>query len=137
MRVARHSQGRTRWLTPRMPTHWGLFAARYNETMFKVFAEVFNCIPLAACIAGKVLVVHGGLFTRDGVKLSELRAIDRFRQPGSDGNVLNTKTVRALGRRALPSLTDQATVCGNSIELEHRHAQASCPTCSGLTLRSW
>ena len=53
--------------------------------MFKVFAEVFNCIPLAACIGGKVLVVHGGLFSRDGVKLDELRAIDRFRQPGSEG----------------------------------------------------
>ena len=53
--------------------------------MFKVFAEVFNCIPLAACIGGKVLVVHGGLFSRDGVKLDELRAIDRFRQPGREG----------------------------------------------------
>jgi serine/threonine-protein phosphatase 5 len=53
--------------------------------MFKLFAEVFNCIPLAACIGGRALVVHGGLFSRDGVKLDELRALDRFKQPGSEG----------------------------------------------------
>ncbi len=33
----------------------------------------------------KILVVHGGLFSRDGVTLDEIRAIDRFRQPGNSG----------------------------------------------------
>lgn len=29
--------------------------------------------------AGKVLVVHGGLFSRDDVSLDDIRSIDRFR----------------------------------------------------------
>jgi len=35
----------------------------------------------AACehCAGKVLVMHGGLFSRDDVTLDEIRKIDRFR----------------------------------------------------------
>jgi serine/threonine-protein phosphatase 5 len=53
--------------------------------MFHLFAETFNCIPLANCINQKILVVHGGLFSRDDVTLDEIRQIDRFRQPGDSG----------------------------------------------------
>lgn len=31
--------------------------------------------------------MHGGLFQRDDVKLDELRAIDRNRQPGEEGTL--------------------------------------------------
>ena len=31
------------------------------------------------------MVVHGGLFSRDGVKLSEIAAIDRFHEPPDEG----------------------------------------------------
>lgn len=31
------------------------------------------------CVTGKVLVVHGGLFSKDGVTLDDIRKIDRFR----------------------------------------------------------
>ena len=36
-------------------------------------------------ILHKFQVMHGGLFTRDDVKLDELRTIDRNRQPGEEG----------------------------------------------------
>jgi len=54
--------------------------AKYNATLMDLFREAFCWLPLAHCLNGKVLVVHGGLFSRDGVTLDELRAIDRFRR---------------------------------------------------------
>jgi serine/threonine-protein phosphatase 5 len=50
-----------------------------------LFREAFCWLPLAHCLNGKVLVVHGGLFSRDGVTLDELRAIDRFRRARAPG----------------------------------------------------
>ncbi|KAI4385066.1 hypothetical protein MLD38_003130 [Melastoma candidum] len=47
--------------------------------------EVFCCLPLGHVLAGKVFVVHGGLFSVDGVKLSDIRSIDRFCEPPEEG----------------------------------------------------
>lgn len=80
---------------------------------YKLFAHVFTALPLAALISptlppppkslstavpesrapilspdGKMryFVCHGGLFSKDGVTLDEIRAINRIgKQPGSDG----------------------------------------------------
>lgn len=65
----------------------GEVRAKYNETMVKLFAEVFRCLPLGAVLGGKVFVVHGGLFSRDDVTLDEIRAIDRFREPPDEVRV--------------------------------------------------
>ena len=53
--------------------------------MFTFFTEVFNELPLAFTINKKIFVAHGGLFSKDGVKLDDLRKIDRRKQPGSEG----------------------------------------------------
>ena len=63
----------------------GEVAAKFTGKCFPLFTEVFCALPLAHCIGGKVLVLHGGLFSQDGVKLSDLRAIDRFREPPDEG----------------------------------------------------
>ncbi|KAJ1330210.1 hypothetical protein BSLG_009629 [Batrachochytrium salamandrivorans] len=63
----------------------GEVKAKYNEVTFKLFSEVFNAVPVGNIINEKILVVHGGLFSRDDVTLDELRQIDRFKQPGSEG----------------------------------------------------
>ncbi|KAI9322621.1 Metallo-dependent phosphatase-like protein [Dichotomocladium elegans] len=65
----------------------GEVRAKFNETMFNLFSETFNALPLAHVIQNKILVVHGGLFSRDDVTLDDIRKIDRLaiRQPGSDG----------------------------------------------------
>ena len=47
--------------------------------MLEVFRETFNWMPLGHCLNGRVLVVHGGLFSKDDVTLDDLRTIDRFR----------------------------------------------------------
>ncbi|XVF14531.1 hypothetical protein REPUB_Repub09cG0069300 [Reevesia pubescens] len=63
----------------------GEVRSKLNETFVELFAEVFCYLPLAHVINQKVFVVHGGLFSVDGVKLSDIRAIDRFCEPPEEG----------------------------------------------------
>ncbi|XP_031390771.1 serine/threonine-protein phosphatase 5 isoform X3 [Punica granatum] len=63
----------------------GEVRSKLSETFVELFAEVFCCLPLAHVINGKVFVVHGGLFSVDGVKLSDIRSIDRFCEPPEEG----------------------------------------------------
>jgi len=58
---------------------------KYNKSVFDLFTEVFNWLPLAALLNSKVIVLHGGLFSRDGVTLKEIKAISRNRQPPDEG----------------------------------------------------
>ncbi|KAI4308063.1 hypothetical protein L6164_031179 [Bauhinia variegata] len=63
----------------------GEVRSKLNDKFVELFAEVFCCLPLAHVINGKVFVVHGGLFSVDGVKLSDIRAINRFCEPPEEG----------------------------------------------------
>lgn len=63
----------------------GEVKAKYTAQMFQLFSEVFQWLPLAQCINNKVLVMHGGLFSEDGVTLEDLRKIERNRQPPDSG----------------------------------------------------
>eukprot|EP00899_Mesostigma_viride_P006511 jgi/Mesvir1/15861/Mv03407-RA.1 len=63
----------------------GEVRAKYSDTMASLFSEVFQCLPLAAVLNGKVFVVHGGLFSEDNVTLDQIRAIDRFCEPPDAG----------------------------------------------------
>ncbi|CAH9091111.1 unnamed protein product [Cuscuta epithymum] len=59
--------------------------SKLSEAFVGLFADVFCCLPLAHVINGKIFVVHGGLFSVDGVKLSDIKAIDRFCEPPEQG----------------------------------------------------
>ncbi|KAI9594917.1 Metallo-dependent phosphatase-like protein [Syncephalis fuscata] len=59
--------------------------SKFSELMYKLFCETFDTLPLAHVVQHKLFVVHGGLFSRDDVTLDEIKAINRFRQPGSEG----------------------------------------------------
>ncbi|KAK0182074.1 hypothetical protein PV327_000245 [Microctonus hyperodae] len=63
----------------------GEVKAKYTAQMAQLFTEVYNWLPLAHCLNSRVLVMHGGLFSRDGVTLNEIREIDRNRQPPDEG----------------------------------------------------
>lgn len=63
----------------------GEVKAKYTAQMAELFTEVYNWLPLAHCLNNRVLVMHGGLFTRDDVTLDEIRKIHRNRQPPEDG----------------------------------------------------
>ena len=59
---------------------------KYNGMMANIFKETFWWLPLAHVLNRRVLVVHGGLFSQDGVKLDDIRAVNRYRceQPGAE-----------------------------------------------------
>ena len=63
----------------------GEVKAKFSQTMMSVFQETFNWLPLGYVINARVLVLHGGLFSKDGVTLDDLRKIDRFREPPDEG----------------------------------------------------
>ncbi|GLC60870.1 hypothetical protein PLESTB_001685400 [Pleodorina starrii] len=63
----------------------GEVKAKYNGSMVDCFRELFCALPLAYCLNGRVLVLHGGLFSQDGVTLEEIRKTNRFREPPEDG----------------------------------------------------
>ncbi|XAR50813.1 Phosphoprotein phosphatase [Bertholletia excelsa] len=63
----------------------GEVKSKLGETFVELFAEVFCCLPLAHVINEKVFIIHGGLFSVDGVKLSDIKAIDRFCEPPEEG----------------------------------------------------
>ncbi|TVU17044.1 hypothetical protein EJB05_33054 [Eragrostis curvula] len=63
----------------------GEVRSKLGEKFVELFAEVFCWLPLAHVINRKVFVVHGGLFSVDGVKLSDIRSIDRFCEPPEEG----------------------------------------------------
>ncbi|KZT71003.1 Metallo-dependent phosphatase, partial [Daedalea quercina L-15889] len=78
---------------------------KHGEQTYKLFAHVFTVMPLATLICAskppanpssdailspegrkRYFIVHGGLFSKDGVTLDEIRKIDRIgRQPGQEG----------------------------------------------------
>ncbi|XP_019426309.1 PREDICTED: serine/threonine-protein phosphatase 5-like isoform X2 [Lupinus angustifolius] len=63
----------------------GEVRSKLSDSFVELFAEVFCSLPLAHVINQKVFVVHGGLFSVDGVKLSDIRAINRFCEPPEEG----------------------------------------------------
>uniref|UniRef100_A0A6G5A8V5 Putative pp5 n=1 Tax=Rhipicephalus microplus TaxID=6941 RepID=A0A6G5A8V5_RHIMP len=63
----------------------GEVKAKYTPNMAELFTEVFNWLPLAHLINGRVLVMHGGLFSDDNVTLDDIRKTPRNRQPPEEG----------------------------------------------------
>ncbi|KAJ6596660.1 phosphoprotein phosphatase [Mycena sp. CBHHK59/15] len=77
---------------------------KHGEQTYKLFAHVFTTLPLSTLLSAtkpplksgspilspqgfkRYFVVHGGLFSKDGVTLEDIRKIDRIgRQPGQEG----------------------------------------------------
>lgn len=56
-----------------------------DEKLYSLFCECFCQLPLAHVINEKIFVVHGGLFSRDGVTLQEIEEIDRDCEPQDTG----------------------------------------------------
>ena len=42
----------------------GEVKSKYNDTMLRLFTEVFCLLPLCAVLGQKVFIVHGGLFSQ-------------------------------------------------------------------------
>lgn len=72
----------------------GEVKAKYTNTLYQLFSELFQSLPLAYILDGhsggdeegdergrRAFIVHGGLFSRDGVTLDEIQALDRRVEP--------------------------------------------------------
>ena len=58
---------------------------KYDSTVYESFIRLFYSLSLAHCINHEILVVHGGLFSKDGVTLDDIRKIKRFREVPESG----------------------------------------------------
>ncbi len=56
-----------------------------DERVYECFTEFFRSLPLGHILNKQVLVVHGGLFSKDGVTIEEVKKIDRFREIPESG----------------------------------------------------
>uniref|UniRef100_A0A7S1U285 Serine/threonine-protein phosphatase n=2 Tax=Phaeomonas parva TaxID=124430 RepID=A0A7S1U285_9STRA len=51
---------------------------KYDDLTFSMFVEVFRYLPISTIVEGQVIVLHGGLFHRDGVTLEDLKRLPRI-----------------------------------------------------------
>jgi serine/threonine-protein phosphatase 5 len=58
---------------------------KYDIKVYDLFNQMFCHMPLSHCINKKVFVTHGGLFAKDGIKLDEIRKVNRNKEPGDEG----------------------------------------------------
>lgn len=69
----------------------GECTSKYSETFFKIFTELFQSLPLAYILDGssvkpngkRAFIVHGGLFSKDGVTIADINNLDRRQEPDS------------------------------------------------------
>ncbi|XP_062498876.1 serine/threonine-protein phosphatase 5-like, partial [Corticium candelabrum] len=64
---------------------FGEVKSKYNAQMANLFTEIYNWLPLCHLINRRVLVMHGGLFSRDDVTIDDIRQVDRHREPPDEG----------------------------------------------------
>lgn len=57
----------------------------YNDLAMQCFSELFCYLPLAHVINNKIYVVHGGLFSQDGITLDRIRNLPRVCEPPETG----------------------------------------------------
>eukprot|EP00747_Dinoflagellata_sp_TGD_P186549 gnl/TRDRNA2_/TRDRNA2_43622_c1_seq1.p1 gnl/TRDRNA2_/TRDRNA2_43622_c1~~gnl/TRDRNA2_/TRDRNA2_43622_c1_seq1.p1 ORF type:complete len:420 (+),score=103.25 gnl/TRDRNA2_/TRDRNA2_43622_c1_seq1:85-1260(+) len=63
----------------------GEVTKKYEEELYQLFCESFCLLPLCHLINRKIFVVHGGLFSKDGVTLDDIRKVNRVCEPPDEG----------------------------------------------------
>ena len=58
---------------------------KYDLDVFNCFSEFYKFLPLGHVLNKKIIVIHGGLFSEEGVTIDELKKIDRFIDIPSEG----------------------------------------------------
>ncbi|CAL1172849.1 unnamed protein product [Cladocopium goreaui] len=59
-----------------------------EKELFRLFSDAFTHLPLCTLVNDSVFVVHGGLSSKDGVKLSEIQQLNRLREPDETADQL-------------------------------------------------
>ena len=63
----------------------GEVKAKYDVKTYDLFSQLFCHLPLGHVINRKVMVCHGGLYSKDNIKLNDIRTVYRKREPGDEG----------------------------------------------------
>jgi serine/threonine-protein phosphatase 5 len=63
----------------------GEVTSKYDARLYQLFCEAFCYLPLCHVINRQAFVVHGGLFSQDGIKLDAIRSVDRVAEPPDAG----------------------------------------------------
>mmetsp|Transcript_41959 Transcript_41959/g.90094 ORF Transcript_41959/g.90094 Transcript_41959/m.90094 type:complete len:503 (-) Transcript_41959:56-1564(-) len=63
----------------------GEVTKKFDEDLYNLFCEAFCLLPLCHVINKKIFVVHGGLFSTDGVTLDSIRRVNRDQEPPDEG----------------------------------------------------
>ena len=50
---------------------------KYDAEVYDYFSEFFRFLPLGHIVNNKILVIHGGLFSKEGVTINELKNLER------------------------------------------------------------
>jgi serine/threonine-protein phosphatase 5 len=66
----------------------GEVAKKYDKQIYDFFSELFCFLPLCHVINKKIMIVHGGIFSKDGVTLDDIRKINRKMEPPESGMIL-------------------------------------------------
>ena len=61
--------------------------SKYSPTTYRECSDMFNTLPLGHLLNKKVLVVHGGIFSNEELKIEDVQKLDRFRQPPESGPI--------------------------------------------------
>ncbi|KAF0989060.1 hypothetical protein HZS_6889, partial [Henneguya salminicola] len=60
---------------------------KYSKTIYNIFIELFQYLPVAHLIDNSILVMHGGLPSNDNHTLEDIEKISRFREP-NEGSLM-------------------------------------------------
>mmetsp|Transcript_31865 Transcript_31865/g.62733 ORF Transcript_31865/g.62733 Transcript_31865/m.62733 type:complete len:319 (-) Transcript_31865:189-1145(-) len=74
--------------TQRMNQRYGFYREvleKYSKTAYVAFLDSFRQLPLATLVNKAALVLHGGLFSHDGVSLADVASIDRRQDDFTQG----------------------------------------------------
>jgi len=63
----------------------GEVTKKYDEELYQIFCEAFCLLPLCHLINHQIFIVHGGLFSKDGVTLEDIRKVNRIQEPPDEG----------------------------------------------------
>ena len=74
----------------------GEVITKYDKAIYECFGELSSVLPFAHTINKQIIIVHGGLFSKDGVTIDDIKKIQRNREPPENGKEMRIVVGRSL-----------------------------------------